>query len=81
MAVATGGVRLPDLHQRLAEWLALGVEHPAKDNDPLADRLTGVPVGQVVVALADYAPQPGPRDLGDRVRKVDQRLFRMPERG
>jgi len=51
--VAPCGVRLPDLDERPAQRLALGVEHAPRDDDPLADRLAVVLNGQVVVGLAD----------------------------
>ena len=81
--VAPAGVGLPDLDQRVAQRLALGVEHPAGDDDPLADRLALVLGRQVGVLRRDRQrlAQRRAGDLRDRVRKVDQRLLGMAQRG
>ena len=49
VAVAPGGVRLPDLHQRVADRAAVGVEQPPGDGDPLADRHLVVLAREVVL--------------------------------
>ena len=41
--VAAGRVGLPDLDQRVRHRPAVLVEHAAGDDDPLAERLAGVP--------------------------------------
>ena len=53
--VATGRVGLPDLDELAAYGAALAVEHPARDDDPLADRLAAVLDGQVGLEGADVA--------------------------
>ena len=45
--VAAGRVGLPDLDQLAGAPAAVAVEHPAGDDDPLADRLAAVLDGQV----------------------------------
>ena len=80
--VATGGVRLPDLHERVAERLALGVAHPAGHDDPLTDRSARM-LGCEVVVLRCADPlvtELRPSDLGERVRQIDERLLGMPQR-
>ena len=53
VAVAPCRVRPPDLDQLAAERLAVGAEQPAREQDPLAERLAVVLSRQVVVELAD----------------------------
>ena len=53
VAVAAGGVRLPDLDELPAQRLAVRVEHPSGDDDALAERLARVLAGEVVVELAE----------------------------
>ena len=62
VAVAAGGVGLPDLDQRPRDGAAVAVEEPAGDHDPLAQRLAGVLAGQVVV----QARRPGRRPATGR---------------
>ena len=74
VAVAAGGVGLPDLDQRPRDGAAVAVEQPAGDHDPLAQRLAGVLAGQVVVVLGDPAvAQQRAGDLGQGVGERDQR--------
>src|SRR5438067_3532023 len=49
--VAAGGIGLPDLNHCAHYWSAIAVEHPTRDNNPLANRLARVLAGQVVVQL------------------------------
>src|SRR5205085_11323895 len=53
--VASGGVRLPDLDERVRDRAPAGVEHVARDNDPLAVRLARMLARQVAVDGADVA--------------------------
>src|SRR5687767_7250174 len=39
MAIATGGVGLPDFHERIRYWSLLFVDHSADDDDALTQRL------------------------------------------
>ena len=50
--VASGGVRLPDLDQRIRHRPAVLVEHAARHDDPLAERLAGMLAGEVAIVLA-----------------------------
>ena len=62
--VAARGVRLPDLHQLPAQRLAVRVEHPSTDDDPLPERLTRVLPREVGVERADRRlPVRRPRQL------------------
>ena len=53
VAVASGGVRLPDLDERIADRPAVLVEHASRDDDALAERLAAGLPGEIVVELAD----------------------------
>ena len=54
VAVAAGGVRLPDLDERVADRPPVAiVEHAAGDDDALAERLAAVLPREVVVELGD----------------------------
>ena len=55
--VAAGRVGLPDLDQRVADRPAVAVDHPARDDDALAERLARVLPGEVV-SRAPTAPAP-----------------------
>src|SRR5207342_3657419 len=80
VAVAAGGVRLPDLDQLSAKRLPVRAEQTPRHDDPLAEWLACVLAGQVVVELADPAlAVDGPGHLGERVRQDDERLLWMPE--
>src|SRR5580704_3710517 len=80
--VSPGGVRLPDLDERPAQRVALGVEHAPRDDDPLSDRLALVLDREVVVVLADqHRAELRPGDLGDRLRQVDERLLGVAQGG
>ena len=57
MAVATGGVRLPDLDEAVADRPAVGVQHPPGDDDPLAERLAAV---WTVRSMSVRPTRPGP---------------------
>ena len=58
VAVAPGGVGLPDLDQRVAERLPVAVEDAARDDDPLAERLALVLAREVVVELPPTRSRP-----------------------
>ncbi len=49
MQVASGGVGLPDFHQRATQRPAVGVEHPADHDDTLADGLATMLTGEILV--------------------------------
>ena len=51
--VAAGRVRLPDLEQRVRDGTPVVVEHAARDDDPLAEWLAPVALGQVGVGRRD----------------------------
>ena len=51
--VAAGGVGLPDLEQRVPHRPAVVVEDASRDDDPLAERLAGMPGREVGVARGD----------------------------
>src|SRR6185503_14722279 len=78
--VAAGGVRLPDLYQRVRDGTAVLVKNTAGDHDTLADWLADVALGQVGVVgqhalmTIDRAGQ-----LGERVRQNDERLLRRAQ--
>ena len=55
VTVASGGVGLPELHQRVADRPAVLVQHAAADDDALAERLAGVLAGQIGVGFTDRA--------------------------
>ena len=79
--VAARGVRLPDLDQLATQRAAVGAEHAAADDDPLAERLALVLAGEVVVELAErQVAEDGARELRERVRKDDERLLRRAQR-
>jgi len=73
--VATGGVALPDLDQRVAHRLAVGVEDAAGDDDPLAQRLARVLAGEIGVLRAHRDASEGGtgRGLEPLVGEADQR--------
>ena len=52
MDVAAGGVRLPDLDQRVRDRPAVLVDDAADDDDALAERLAGMLAREVAVVLA-----------------------------
>jgi hypothetical protein len=81
--VAARSVGLPQLDQRVSHGAPVTVEHPAVQDDPLAERLVGVLAREVVVELADQlVAEHGTRDLRQRVRQRDQRaLGRAGARG
>src|SRR3954452_15179515 len=51
--VSARGVRLPDLDERVAQWLPIGVEQSTRHRDALAQWLTVVLARQVVVTFLD----------------------------
>ena len=51
--VSAGRIALPQLDQRVRHGPAVLVEHAARDDDALAQRLAGVLPREVVVDLAD----------------------------
>src|SRR5215510_2267368 len=53
MRVPAAGVRLPDFNQRSRNRSPVLVQHPALDDDPLADRRRSMLPRQVAVHLAD----------------------------
>jgi len=68
--VAAAGIRLPDLDQGVWQRDSDGVEHPAFDDDALADGLTVVLDGQVMVGRAHPAlTKDRPGDLGQSLRQ------------
>jgi hypothetical protein len=80
MAVAPGGVGLPDLDERVAQRPPVAVEQAPGHGDALADRVAVVLARQVVVQ------RPGPQfaelragRLADGVRQVDERLRGMAQ--
>ncbi len=80
--VAARGVRLPDLDQLPAQRLAVLTEHAAADDDPLAERLTGVLPREIVVERADRRlAVRGPGQLRQRGRDDHERLLRSPQAG
>jgi hypothetical protein len=82
MRIPTGGVRLPDLDQRVRDRPPAVVEHASLHDDALAERLADVLARQIAVACFDAAVRiGGPRQLGQRLRNDNEGLFRMPQRG
>jgi hypothetical protein len=80
--VAAAGIRLPDLDQGVGQSDTGGVQHPAFDDDALADWLTVVLGGQVMVGRAHPAfTKERAGDLGQSLRKDLQRLFGVAQRG
>src|SRR3989442_13416112 len=51
--VPAGGIRLPDLDERVPDGPPVALEHAAADEDPLAERFPCVPARQVVVERVD----------------------------
>src|SRR5438128_12462780 len=72
--VAAGGVRLPDLHDRVPQRSSVAVEHAAGDDDPLADRLAGMLAGQVMIELGDGPRKQGRGEIVESLGEIDQRL-------
>jgi hypothetical protein len=82
MVVAAGRVGLPDLDQGAGDRPAIAVEHPARHDDPLTQRLARVLGGQVGVGRGDPAlAQHRAGDLGQPVRQPHQRLAWVAQRG
>ena len=80
VAIAAGRIRLPDLDQSRRNRLSCRVDDPARDDDPLSQRLALVLAGEVVVELADrVVAKDRPGQLGGRVRQQEQRAFRPAE--
>jgi hypothetical protein len=78
--VAAGGVRLPDLHELPAQWLAVLTEHAAADDDPLAEWFARVLPGEVVVERADgRLAVCGTGQLRQRGRDDHERLLGSPQ--
>ena len=75
--VPSGRVRLPDLDQSAAHRPPVGVDDPARDDDPLAERLARMLARQVgVVRPYRDAPECGPAGaMKPLVRKLDQFLL------
>ena len=72
VAVAPGGVALPDLHQRLRHRPAAGLEHAPVDDDPLPERLAVVLAREVVVDRRHArVPQRRAGQLGGHPRELD----------
>jgi hypothetical protein len=51
--VATGGIRLPHLDERVGDRASVLVEHTAVDDDPLAEGIGLMLARQVAVVLQD----------------------------
>jgi hypothetical protein len=75
--ITARGIGLPDLHQRIGDRLAVGVEDAPADDDAFADRVRGVLLGQVEIVGADQvAAEQRAGDLGQRRRQHHQWLRR-----
>ena len=73
VAVAAGGVGLPDLDQLARHRPARLVEQPSGHDDPLPDRLTGVAGGEVGVERVDVLAAEAGRPAFDLLGVDDQR--------
>ena len=74
--VAAGRVRLPDLDQSRPHRVPRGVGHLPRHDDPLAERLSVVLPGEVVVELADrLVAVRGPGELRERVGQDQERAL------
>src|SRR6185369_7239991 len=79
MRVASGGIRLPDLDERMRGGFSVLVEHASADDDALADRLALVLARQVVIArLEVVVAEDRAGQLRERLRRDDERLSRVP---
>ena len=82
VAVPPGGVGLPHLDERLAHRPAVFIEHPARYDDPLAERFTGEVPRQIVVGFAQrIVPVHRTRDFRERVRQRNGGLRGRPPEG
>ena len=80
VAVASGRVGLPDLHERVRQRPAVGVHDPAEDDDPLSQRLPVMLPGQIVVHGSDLLmPVHRAGDLRQRVGQRQQRARGRPQ--
>ena len=79
--VAAGGVRLPDLHDRVAERPPTTVEHPAGDDDAFADRFAGVLAGEVMIELGDRSREERSRKIMEPAGQAHQWLRRRAQAG
>ena len=81
VAVPSGRVGLPDLHERVRQRPAVGVHDPAEDDDPLSQRLPVMLPGQIVVHGSDLLmPVHGAGDLRQRMGQRYQRTLGRPQR-
>jgi hypothetical protein len=77
VAVASGGVGLPDLDQRIADGARILVEHATGHDHALAKRLGRVSCGQVRFLRRDVTvTEKRASDFGNRLWRRDQRLRR-----
>src|ERR1700733_1801047 len=75
VAVAPGGVALPELDQRVGDGVPVVIEHAATDGDARAERLARVLARKIVVRFADVVmAENRPSDFRKRMREDDQRL-------
>ena len=77
--VASGGIGLPEFHQRVGDRLAVLVQHLAVHDDAFTDRLAGLGVvaDQIVVEQADIVvAENRAGDFRQRVLQRQQRLGR-----
>ena len=82
MPVASRGVALPDLDQRVRHGTPVVVDHAPGHDDALADRLALTLPRQIVVRFLDVAvPEDRPGHLGKRVRQQNQRIARAAQHG
>jgi hypothetical protein len=78
--VAPARVRLPHLDELMRDRAPVAVQHPAADDDPLADRLAAVLDGQVRLGRADVPVAEAGRPQLDGLRVgVHQALRRVPQ--
>ncbi len=79
MPITSRRVRLPDLNQRVTQRLTFGIAHHPEHDYPLANRLSRMLHGQIVIMLTQHQHRTKlrPCDLGRRLRQIHQRLLRM----
>ena len=80
VAVATGGVGLPDLDELVAHRAPVAVEDPARDHDALAQRLADVLAGEVGVERRHVGrAEHRSSELDEARRRHHQRPRRRPQ--
>ena len=80
--IAAGGIRLPDLDQRVANRSSIFIEHTTRHHHPLAHWRRPVLRGQIMIEWTDAVVTiHRTTELGQRLRNDNERLLRVPQFG